>query len=42
MITIVVLTVFFLAAIVLIGLYARRADRLRDEGDHAGAPQDYH
>jgi hypothetical protein len=42
MITIVVLTVFFLVAIVLIGLYARRAERLRDEGAHATAPHDHH
>jgi len=42
MITIVVLTVSFLVFIVLTGLVARRADRLREEEAHHGVPQDRH
>lgn len=42
MITIVALTVFFLVFMVLVGLLARRADRLREEESPPGAPQDRH
>jgi hypothetical protein len=42
MIAIIVLTVSFLVVIVLTGLVARSADRLREEESPRGAPQDRH
>jgi hypothetical protein len=42
MITIVVLTISLLVFIVLTGLVARRADRLREEEPHPGAAPDRH
>ena len=42
MTAIVALTVFFLIVMVLVGLLARRADRLREEEPLTGAPQDRH
>lgn len=42
MVALIALTVFFLVFMVLVGLVAKRADRLRDEESTPGSPQTGH